>query len=468
MTKLNQDRILAYLDGFFDASRMPGLQICVYEGGEIALRKSYGVKDGEGTALDDDTVMGIASITKSITALAYSLLCEEGKATIDDPVIKYFPALKIPGAPAESLLARHLLNHTSGIPPLPLGTWCILRHSVPDEWEKDIFAEAVKYVGWEVDGAEDIVRYLSESGSYRPLGQPGQFYSYLNEGYALLTAIIGMVSGMAYEEYVHKKILGPIGMEHTAYRPDGFRNVTSLFLGPKGPASDGWYKAPPYLGGGYAVSTAGDIAKLYCVLSQNGEYRGRSVFPRRAVERLAGAAFPLSEASVYCFGLSKALKNGYTVLRHNGSLKGISSSAGFLMGEGRSYAIMMNIEGAPVAIADNALQNFITDAAPDLPAYAPAPAGSLPKIPEAYTGVYTSMEDLGSSITVSVGEGKFVCEFDSAIGGSSGEKLFDYCGTTVLCEDTRAPVRQTLDFHFEDDRAISVLYGGRRYQRKEG
>ena len=468
MTRLQTDEIKTYLEDYHRANQIPGLQVCVYEGGEPLICQSYGVKNCAGDPLQNDTIMGIASITKTITALAFSLLCSQGKASVFDPVIRYFPELKIPGTPAESLLVGHLLNHTSGIPALTLHSWCVLEHTEPDEWEKEIFEAIRGSVTWKSDCTQDIVRYLSSSGAYEPLGQPGMYFSYLNEGYALIAAIIESVSGKPYEAFVRQQIFAPLEMSRSAFGHKGKENVTSLFLSVDGPVSDSWYCAPPYLGTGYAVSTAEEIARLLSVLSAGGIYKGKQVFPRDAVELLFGEAFPLSEQGVYCYGLHKRKKDGSVLLRHNGALKGVTSTAGFAAGSGRSYAILANIEGAQIDEAENAIQNWITDAPLDAKPFSPMPlVGQMPRNATAYAGSFFTMEDMGYSIEVRIQANTMTCVFGSAVGGASGEISFLYCGTTVFVEETQRAHKRMLSFYFDHDMAIGVQYGGRFFQRRK-
>ena len=241
-----------------------------------------------------------------------------------------------------------------------------------------------------------------------------------------------------------------------------------MFVGSEGPVSDSWYCAPPYLGTGYAVSTADEIARLYCALSSGGQYKGRQAFPKDAVDRLFGDAFPLSEQGVYCYGLHKRRKNGSVMLRHNGALKGVTSAAGFLANEGRSYAILANIEGARIDEAENVLQNLISGSPLDTPPYAPAPLpGQMPQYAEAYAGTFFTMEDMGYTIEVRIRDDGMTCVFGSAVGGKSGEIAFQYCGTTVFVEETDRSVKRVLSFFFDRDVAAGVQYGGRFFQRRK-
>ncbi len=54
--------------------------------------KSFGYRDQERKLpIDEDTIFGLASVTKSFVALSIMQLVEAGKVDLDDPVSKYIP-----------------------------------------------------------------------------------------------------------------------------------------------------------------------------------------------------------------------------------------------------------------------------------------------------------------------------------------------------------------------------------------
>ena len=80
---------------------------------------NYGFRDAQESIMPDcDTMFGIASMSKSMTALCACILHAEGKMSIHDPVSKYLPDFAIAGQPKEAVTVRHLAMHTAGIPPM--------------------------------------------------------------------------------------------------------------------------------------------------------------------------------------------------------------------------------------------------------------------------------------------------------------------------------------------------------------
>ena len=106
--------------------RLPNVSVCVSGPDGVVFEKGYGYRDRDFTLpVDPDTVFGIASMSKSITALAIAILECEGKLSYDDPVSKYFPDFSVPGAPKDMVTLRTLARHTAGIPPMEPLEWSI-------------------------------------------------------------------------------------------------------------------------------------------------------------------------------------------------------------------------------------------------------------------------------------------------------------------------------------------------------
>ena len=73
-------------------SKTPGLSIAIVKDGEIEYAKGFGFRNiSAGLQATPRTLYGIASVTKSFTALAVMQLAEQGKLRLDDPVERYVP-----------------------------------------------------------------------------------------------------------------------------------------------------------------------------------------------------------------------------------------------------------------------------------------------------------------------------------------------------------------------------------------
>lgn len=178
------------------SARVPGVALGVIIDGELVHVTTRGVQDlGTKAPVTADTVFRIASMTKSVTAIAILQLRDAGKLSIEDPVAKYIPELAaLPPATtdAPTLTIRHLLSHSEGLP--EDNPWGDRQLARSDEW----MAEAMK-------------------GGLPFSTVPGTAYEYSNYGFAILGRIVQVVSGERYDRYVTQHILGPLGMTSSSF-----------------------------------------------------------------------------------------------------------------------------------------------------------------------------------------------------------------------------------------------------------
>jgi CubicO group peptidase (beta-lactamase class C family) len=159
----------------------------VARGGEIELLHGYGMADREnGLRYTAGTVFDIGSITKQFTAAAILKLEEAGRLRTSDPISSFFGPVP---ADKEAVTVHHLLTHGSGL---------------AGDFGFD----------YAVMPRDSLVRLALGS---RLQSEPGTSYSYSNAGYSLLGAIIEIVSGRPYEEYLYKQLFEPAGMQQTGY-----------------------------------------------------------------------------------------------------------------------------------------------------------------------------------------------------------------------------------------------------------
>ena len=339
-----------YLENLFNEKGYPSVTVCIRGPEGIIFEKGYGFADfKKERPVNIDTIYGIASMSKSMTTLACAILQVEGKLNFSDPVAKYFPEFKIPGIPKECITLRHLAMHTAGLPPIPPLEWSIVMNTPERNNKSD--TELKNSAPNKMDKIEDIIDFISNSGSYTPLGAPGEYMSYSNDAYALLSYVVDKAAGISLEEFLDKRIFKPLGMTRSVLDIDGSKavelaegNITELFdLDDHGNlySDTMWSVLPPYRGCACVKSTARDMAKYYQMLSQNGVYEGTQIIPGEAVEILIGRKFPESETPFYCFGLNKRIKEGKVICEHSGGLHGVSTYGG-LIKDGYSMVALCN------------------------------------------------------------------------------------------------------------------------------
>lgn len=183
------------LDRIFEsliAGREPGAAIGVAMSGKPVYRKAFGrASIHADTLLSPSTPMRIASVSKQFVCLLYLLLCEEGKASIDDAIGLYLPHLHPISHP---VTMRQLMSNSSGL------------YDALD-------------INWQCQGVDPIVSsrelmafYGEFSGVNVP---PGQTWIYNNGGFLLLGAVIEKITGASLEVALKERIFEPLGMINT-------------------------------------------------------------------------------------------------------------------------------------------------------------------------------------------------------------------------------------------------------------
>jgi CubicO group peptidase (beta-lactamase class C family) len=174
----------------------PGLTFGIVVDGKLIHAGAVGYTDvAKKTPATPQSVFRIASMTKSITALAILKLRDEGKLRLDEPVATYIPdvaKLTYLTADAPVLTVRNLMTHSGGFPE-------------DNPWGDRQLA----------DSDADLLTLMKGGVSFANV--PGVAYEYSNLGFALLGRIITNVSGKPYQQYITETILKPLGMTHTEW-----------------------------------------------------------------------------------------------------------------------------------------------------------------------------------------------------------------------------------------------------------
>ncbi|MBR0051095.1 MAG: serine hydrolase [Firmicutes bacterium] len=198
--------------------KLPGVSVCIRGPEGVIYQKGFGKRSIEQDLdVTPDTVFGIASMSKSFTALACCMLTAEGRMSLEDPITKYFPSLHLPGVPDELVTIRQLGLHRAGIPPMEPLEWSIAvntpgRKSADEERLRKESPNAMNTI-------EQIADYIAE-GRYQTLGEPGEYMSYSNEAYAILSYVVDQAAGIPLEQLLMERIFKPLGMTRTILDQD--------------------------------------------------------------------------------------------------------------------------------------------------------------------------------------------------------------------------------------------------------
>ena len=184
-----------------------GMAIAVIDAGQVVYTQSYGVRNAAGDALETDSIMYGASLTKAAFAYYVMQLVDAGKIALDRPLYqylkspltsypsedKYAPWRDLAGDPRwRSITARHVLTHSTG------------------------FANFA---------------FLEPDGKLRFHFDPGSRYAYSGEGFILLQFVIERGLGIDVGEAMQTHVFDRLHMPHSSllWRPSYANNL-----------ADGW------------------------------------------------------------------------------------------------------------------------------------------------------------------------------------------------------------------------------------
>lgn len=229
-----------------------------------------------------DTKYRIASISKTITAIAIMQLVEQNLLDLDadiSSVLGY--SIQNPNNPSVPITSRMLLSHTSTI--IDGSTYS-------------------SFIGATVNNnpIPDLSEILTTGGAYYTTGQfnntvPGTYFNYSNINYVILGTIVEKISNLRFDVFCKQNICIPLGID-ASFNVNDLTDIDQLAVLYR-KTSDVWTpQADDYQGSqpvfnnlsGYIPGTNGgrfgpqggfrcsgqDLAKIFLVLMNNGSFDG--------------------------------------------------------------------------------------------------------------------------------------------------------------------------------------------------
>jgi beta-N-acetylhexosaminidase len=183
------DRVV---EGAVAARAFPGAVLAVGKDGVLAHLRAYGrlSYDDDAAPVATDTIYDLASLTKVVvTTTMAMILVDEGKLDITKPVSAFLPEFR--GGAKDKVTVWHLLTHSSGLA---------------------AFGPLYK----EIRGKEAFRQRLESMDLEY---EPGTKSVYSDFGEILLGEILERVAGQDLDAFAGPRILGPLGMKDTMFRP---------------------------------------------------------------------------------------------------------------------------------------------------------------------------------------------------------------------------------------------------------
>jgi N-acyl-D-amino-acid deacylase len=245
---------------------IPGAALAVAKNGKLVFVRGYGWANlATGELVQPDTLFGVASLSKSFTAVAILKLVEQGKLTLEDHAFEILNHIKpFPGATVDPRLARitvrQLLNHSGG--------WDHKASGDPVNWTTQV---QLRSGSRNPVTAEQLIAFTMGI----PLDfEPGTDSKYSNFGYIVLGEVIAKVSGQTYGTYVRQEVLTPMGIRRAGLHPlNGpyFPNEARRYMSGSETELPPWQQQKSDAAGGWTASAVDMIRFLTALDGSNGK-----------------------------------------------------------------------------------------------------------------------------------------------------------------------------------------------------
>ena len=187
------------------------------------------------------TVAPIASCSKWLTAALVMQFVDEGKISLDDPIVNYLPVFE--KYMKRYITIRHCLSHMTGIEDDDKFLKKVLQRKKFDNLEEEIESFAAREIR----------------------ANAGTDFWYGNIGLDIAARVLEVVSKRKFDALIKQKLLNPLGMRQTT-----FTELDGSLYNPSGGAR----------------STADDYMKFLVMLMNKGKYNGKQILSEGSVDEM--------------------------------------------------------------------------------------------------------------------------------------------------------------------------------------
>lgn len=288
-----------------------GASIAVIKDGKVAYHLEYGYADkSTKTKVTENTKFRIASVTKVFTAMMSMRQVDDGLLDLDKDLSEIMGFnVRNPNYPKVAITQRMLLTHTAGM--------------------KD--GDPV-FEGY-------IRTQLADKAHYN--SKPGTKFLYSNFGLGIAGAVIEKCANQTLSEYARDKFFEPMGLDASfdaKYLSD--KSLVANCYNGSSLAKDNKYltRSQPWgdpgetfhLGAGGLLISAEDLASLFTILINDGQYNGQQYLSEKSVNEMLSKQLDTDDFT-QCIAIRKKenLLGERTMYYHNGEAYGIHSLMAF-------------------------------------------------------------------------------------------------------------------------------------------
>ena len=316
----------------FTNAAIPGMAIIASQNGEVVYEKYAGYRDvAKQKHVNAETIFGLASLTKSVIAVAVMMLQDQGKVHVSDTVVTWLPELKQwDSLKGRNITIHHLLTHTAGFS--GMGAFHLARReSIENDPDGNYLFGPFNGSDYVYTVQDLLDAMMKENAPF--LAEPGEMFNYSNESYALLQEIIERASGEKFTTFAQKYIFAPLEMTRSIFSFDELAertNITELYAFTKETPkevfhSPAWWASGSIVGAGALKSSVADVQKYLELFRQNGRVNGVQLVSTEGMKAMKSTQTTTPNGVHYGYGLVVGSYDGEDVVGHGGGVKGISS-----------------------------------------------------------------------------------------------------------------------------------------------
>ncbi len=350
------EKIESAISQAMDKFQVPGIAVAVVQNNKVVFNKGFGViEHDKSRKVTPDTLFGIASNTKAMTATLLAQLVDQHQLTWQTKIIDIIPEFQL----ASPYVTREftiidLLSHNSG---LGLGAGDLMI------WpETDLTTQHI------IKG----LKYLPQVSSFR------SEFAYDNLMYIVAGEIIKRVTGQDWEDVIHSRLFKPLGMDNTyalySRIPTNYKNVARAHV----PLNEklhvvGGNFLEKFSSAGAVASNVNDMAQWLLLQLNKGKTssekvlfsteQSKAMWQPRTLLPVSDAATQHDKMHFYAYGLGWFLNDyhGVKLVHHSGGILGMVSKVALVPEHNLGLVILTNQQsgGAFNALYREILEQYL-------------------------------------------------------------------------------------------------------------
>ena len=338
----HHEQIKQVIEAEIQAGFLAGANVLAIKDGRTVYEHSFGMANIEkNQELTLDSIFRLYSLSKPITAVAILILVDQGKLKLTDDLSLYLPSFLQPKVESDGDLIPSnrevtifdLLTMTAGVV-YPDGETISgkLMGEIYDQYNRDFSSGKVT----------TTLDFINQMGTCPLAFQPGEEWRY-GSCADVLGAVVEVVSGMRYSEFLRRYLFEPLGMRDTGfyvpkdkqermatvYEYDDHSKLLKPYDGLNLSIFPMDQKPGFESGGAGIVSTILDYAKFAQMLLNEGSYEGKTIIQPETFHTMKQNYLTKEQKKTYNWNSLLGFGYGFLVrVLEDSQTAGLNSKAG--------------------------------------------------------------------------------------------------------------------------------------------